>query len=45
MKIRAVGAEMFDAGGRTDGRTDLPKRIRKFVTPFVTSVRKKDVSQ
>jgi hypothetical protein len=33
IKIRAVGAELFHAGGRTDGRTDTTKLIicfRKF---------------
>jgi hypothetical protein len=27
MKIRSVGAELFHADGRTDGQTDVTKKI------------------
>jgi hypothetical protein len=30
MKIRSLGAELFHAGGRTDGRTDVTKLIVAF---------------
>ena len=30
MKIRPVGAELFHADGRTDGRTDMTKLIVAF---------------
>jgi hypothetical protein len=30
MKIRLVGAEYFQADGRTDGRTDMKKLIAVF---------------
>jgi hypothetical protein len=30
MKIRPVGAELFHAGGRVDGRTDMTKLIVDF---------------
>jgi hypothetical protein len=30
MKIRPVGAELFHANGRTDGRTDMTKVIVAF---------------
>jgi hypothetical protein len=30
MKIRPVGAELFHADGRTDGRTDMRKLIAAF---------------
>ena len=32
MKIRRVGAELFHADRRTDGRTDTKKQIVKIVT-------------
>ena len=30
MKIRPVGAELFHAGGRTDGQTDMTKIVVAF---------------
>jgi len=38
MKIRPVGAELFRAGGRTDGQTDMTKLIVAFGKYSQTSV-------
>jgi Fe-S-cluster formation regulator IscX/YfhJ len=34
MKIRPVGAELFQADGRTDGRTDRQTDMTKLIAAF-----------